>query len=56
MIKVTPQTFIDMNKEFEEEGTPFILTIPTQQMIDDQEERSRHCFPKVVHHAPESLK
>ena len=56
MIKVTPQTFIDMNHEFEEEGTMFRVTIPTQQEIDEQEERSSHCFPKVIHHAPESLR
>ena len=49
MIKVTPETYELMNEEFSKEGTPFILTIPTQQMIDEQEERSKNCFPKVIH-------
>ena len=33
-IKITPQTYIDMNKEFEEEGTPFTIAVPTQEEID----------------------
>ena len=33
-IKITPQTYIDMNKEFEEEGTMVRLSIPTQEEID----------------------
>ena len=32
--KITPQTYIDMNKEFEEDGTPFRIVIPTQEVID----------------------
>ena len=35
-MKITPQDFIDMNKEFEEEGTPFSLLIPTQDEIDEK--------------------
>ena len=35
-MKITPQDFIDMNKEFEEEGTPFTLLIPTQDEIDEK--------------------
>ena len=35
MIKVTPDTYIKMNQEFERENTPFKLVIPTQQQIDD---------------------
>ena len=35
-MKITPQDFIDMNKEFEEEGTPFSLLIPTQEEIDEK--------------------
>jgi len=31
---ITPQTYIDMNKEFEEDGTPFKISIPTQEQID----------------------
>ncbi len=34
-IKITPQTYIDMNKEFEEEGTPFTIAVPTQEAIDE---------------------
>lgn len=33
-IKITPQTYIDMNKEFEEDGTPFRIEVPTQEEID----------------------
>lgn len=33
-MEITPQDFIDMNKEFEEEGTPFRILIPTQNEID----------------------
>ena len=36
--KITPQTYIDMNKEFEEEGTMVRLTIPTQEQIDKWKE------------------
>ena len=35
-MKITPQDFIDMNKEFEEEGTPFSILIPTQDEIDEK--------------------
>jgi hypothetical protein len=33
-IKITPQTYIDMNKEFEEDDIPFRIAIPTQEVID----------------------
>ena len=33
-IEITPQTYIDMNKEFEEDGTPFRIAVPTQEVID----------------------
>jgi len=33
-IKITPQTYIDMNKEFEEEGTMVRIEVPTQEAID----------------------
>ena len=49
MIKITPDTYIAMNTEFEEEGTPFRLTIPTQEEIDTCLEKSDHHHPKVVH-------
>ena len=32
--KITPQTYIDMNKEFEEDDVPFRIVIPTQEAID----------------------
>ena len=32
--KITPQTYIDMNKEFEEEGTMVRIAVPTQEEID----------------------
>ena len=35
-MEITPQDFIDMNKEFEEEGTPFRVLIPTQHEIDEK--------------------
>jgi hypothetical protein len=34
-IKITPQTYIDMNKEFEDDNIPFRIAIPTQQVIDE---------------------
>ena len=33
-IEITPQTYIDMNKEFEKEGIPFRVSVPTQEAID----------------------
>jgi len=33
-IKITPQTYIDMNKEFIEDDTPFRIAVPTQEVID----------------------
>ena len=33
-IEITPQTYIDMNKEFEEEGTAVRIEVPTQEAID----------------------
>ncbi len=32
--KITPQTYIDMNKEFVEEGTMVRIEVPTQEQID----------------------
>ena len=32
--KITPQTYIDMNKEFVEEGTMVRIEVPTQEKID----------------------
>jgi hypothetical protein len=49
MIKITPETYQEMNEEFIREGTPFTLTPTTQQQIDERIERDKTCFPKVIH-------
>ena len=36
--KITPQTYIDMNKEFVEEGTMVRIEVPTQKKIDKWKE------------------
>jgi len=56
MIKVTPDTYTRMNEEFIREGTPFHILPTTQEQIDDRIERSKNCYPKVVHNAPDTLK
>jgi len=33
-IKITPETYKEMNKEFEKEGVPFRINVPTQEEID----------------------
>ena len=33
-IKITPETFVEMNKEFEREGTRVTINVPTQEEID----------------------
>ena len=38
--KITPETYEKMNEEFEEEGTPFKIKVPTQEEINDWRERS----------------
>lgn len=51
MTKITPQTYIDMNKEFEEEGTPIRIVVPTQEEIDDWQERSKGYYcEQPTHH------
>ncbi|AON98510.1 hypothetical protein LIS021013_140 [Synechococcus phage S-RIM2] len=47
-IKITPQTYIDMNKEFEEDGTPFRIAIPTQEAIDEWQNATP--IPQPVRH------
>ena len=34
-MKITPQDYIGMNEEFEREGTPIRLIVPTQEQIDN---------------------
>ena len=46
--KITPQTYIDMNKEFEEEGTAFTIAVPTQEAIDKH--RSATPIQQPVRH------
>jgi|TARA_Y100000289_G_scaffold20657_1_gene19922 hypothetical protein len=36
--KITPQTYIDMNEEFVEEGTMVRIEVPTQEQIDKWKE------------------
>jgi hypothetical protein len=47
-IKITPETYEKMNEEFEEEGTPFIIAIPTQEAIDKH--RSATPIQQPVRH------
>lgn len=35
MEKITPETYIKMNDEFEREGTPIRIIVPTQEQIDN---------------------
>jgi len=39
-IETTPQTYIDMNKEFIEQDIPFRITVPTQEAIDKWQSQS----------------
>ena len=49
MIKVTPDTYEEMNQEFIRDGTPFRILPTTQEQIDQRIERDKHCHPKVIH-------
>ena len=33
--KITPETYEKMNEEFEKEGMPFRINIPTQEQINE---------------------
>ena len=33
-MKITPETYEKMNKEFIKDNTPFIIVVPTQEAID----------------------
>ena len=39
--KITPETYEEMNKEFEEENLAFRIIIPTQEQIDDWLEKCK---------------
>ena len=41
VIKITPETYEEMNKEFEEEGLAFRISVPTQAQIDEWRKRDR---------------
>ena len=41
MTEITPQIYMDMNKEFEEDGTPLRIVVPTQETIDKWLESSK---------------
>jgi len=38
-IRLTPQTYIDMNEEFKKEGLAFRIIVPTQKEIDDWQQK-----------------
>ena len=38
--KITPETYEKMNKEFEEENLAFRIIVPTQEEIDDWQQRN----------------
>jgi hypothetical protein len=46
--KITPQTYIDMNKEFIEDDIPFRISIPTQEAIDKWQNATP--IPQPVRH------
>lgn len=35
VIEITPETYEEMNKEFEEEGLAFRIIVPTQDKIEE---------------------
>ena len=49
-IKITPQTYIDMNKEFERDGTRVTIRVPTQEEIDEWKSQ-----PSPVYQTPPAV-
>lgn len=43
-MKITPQTYIDMNKELEEDNTMLRISVPTQEQIDKWQEESKNTL------------
>jgi len=41
-IKITPETFIEMNEEFERDGTRVTIRVPTQEEIDEWKQWRQH--------------
>ena len=39
--KITPETYEKMNREFEEEGLAFRISVPTQEQIDNWIKKSQ---------------
>ena len=44
MVKITPETYEEMNKSFEEENLPFRIEVPTQERIDEWLKQTK-CSP-----------
>ena len=42
--KITPQTYIDMNKEFIEDDIAFRINVPTQEQIDKWQSEPKPYF------------
>jgi hypothetical protein len=38
--KITPETYEKMNEEFEEDGLAFRIIVPTQEEIDEWQQRN----------------
>ena len=49
-MKITPQTYIDMNEEFIKDDIPFRISIPTQEAIDKWQ-----SAPSVHHDPPPQI-
>ena len=47
-LKITPQTYIDMNQEFIDDDIPFRIAIPTQEAIDEWQNATP--IPQPVRH------
>jgi len=39
MIKITPETYKKMNEVFEKDGTPLRIDVPTQERIDEWQQK-----------------
>lgn len=50
VIEITPETYEEMNKEFEEDGTAFRINVPTQEQIDEWKSQPSPVYqrPPVV--------
>ena len=48
-MKITPQTYIDMNTEFEDDNIPFRIAVPTQQVIDEWQSQPAQGYQAPPH-------